>query len=140
MGQDYIKLKCPSCGASLKLKKEAVTHYCPRCGSKNVSPGSESKISSEPSIQFSEQVYNSVDKAESELAIKRLSNEIDELKIIYRRHVSGPNIFNIIIGISVVFMVLSISVYIIGLVTNNAGYEAFPCVAFGIISGFTIIL
>jgi hypothetical protein len=37
-------------------------------------------------------------------------------------------------------MILSISVYIIGLVTNNAGYEAFPSVALVIISGFTIIL
>jgi predicted RNA-binding Zn-ribbon protein involved in translation (DUF1610 family) len=84
---DFITLTCPSCGGKLQVKEDTEHFYCSYCGNEHIVRRQGGIVKLEPVIQEIKKVNNningirsSVDITNSELAIARLRNDIEELQ------------------------------------------------------------
>ena len=81
----FITLSCPSCGGKLQLTDRIERFACSYCGQEHVVNRGGGIVSLSPVVEGMKNIQKGVDKTASELAIKRLLEEIpqieDKLKI-----------------------------------------------------------
>jgi hypothetical protein len=77
---DFITLTCPSCGGKLKITNDIQRFACVYCGTEHIVKRGEGVISLAPVVEGLKNVQIGVDKTASELAIKRLKEEIVEIE------------------------------------------------------------
>jgi predicted RNA-binding Zn-ribbon protein involved in translation (DUF1610 family) len=75
----YITLTCPNCGGKLRITTEIDRFACAYCGHEHIVRRGVGTISLQPVVDGLHEVKNGVDKTSSELAIKRLNEEIESL-------------------------------------------------------------
>lgn len=75
-----ITLTCPSCGGKLQITNDIERFSCGHCGNEHVVRRSGNAISLAPIVHGLKEVKVGVDKTASELAIKRIPQEIEEIK------------------------------------------------------------
>ena len=77
---DFITLSCPSCGARLQVNKEKGTYTCEYCGVDHlIRPENQVVVTQNSDPEEMKSIKKVMDKTNSEMAIKRLSEEIKEI-------------------------------------------------------------
>ena len=77
---ELVTLTCPSCGAKLEIGEDIERFACSHCGNEHIVKRSGGTISLMPVLEQIKKVRAGVDKTASELAIKRLKEEIREIQ------------------------------------------------------------
>jgi hypothetical protein len=77
---DFVTLTCPSCGAKLEIGSDIEKFACGFCGNEHIVKRSGGIVALSPLIEGIKGVKQGVDKTASELAIKRLKDEIREIR------------------------------------------------------------
>ncbi|NOT05083.1 MAG: hypothetical protein HOP27_10845 [Anaerolineales bacterium] len=77
---EFATLSCPSCGAKLQIGNDLEKFACSHCGNEHVVKRGGGVISISPIIEQLKSVRTGVDKTASELAIRRLHQEIENLE------------------------------------------------------------
>lgn len=77
---EFVSLTCPSCGGKLQIGHEVERFACGYCGSENVVKRGGGIVSLAPVIDEIKKVQAGVDKTASELAIRRLTPEVEKIK------------------------------------------------------------
>ena len=72
---DFIALTCPSCGGGLEIPDGAITFSCKHCGTQYMVKNTEGAISLSVLGEL-KGIRSGTDKTASELAIKRLNEDI----------------------------------------------------------------
>jgi len=78
--KDFVILTCPSCGGKLQITSDIERFVCANCGNEHLVQRSGGIISLVPLVAELRKVRDGVDKTASELAIKRLREEISVLE------------------------------------------------------------
>lgn len=78
---EFVTLSCPSCGGRLEVAQGVHTFACSYCGQQHKIIRQGGIITIEPIADVLGRVQEGVDKTASELAIKRLKEEIAELTV-----------------------------------------------------------
>ena len=78
---EFVRLSCPSCGGKLEVAQGVHTFACGYCGQQHKVIRQGGIITIEPIVEAIGRVQEGVDKTASELAIKRLKEEIAELSV-----------------------------------------------------------
>ena len=78
---DVFSLTCPSCGGKLQITKDIERFACEHCGNEHIVKRSGGVLSLAPVVEGLRKVRVGVDKTASELAIRRLSEEIQQLQL-----------------------------------------------------------
>lgn len=78
---DFVTLTCPSCGGKLQITNDIEQFVCGHCGNEHVVRRGGGIIAIAPVIESIKKVQTGTDKTASELAIKRLGNEIYYLRL-----------------------------------------------------------
>lgn len=77
---EFVSLTCPSCGGKLQIGNDVDRFACSYCGSEHVVKRSGGIVSLAPVIEEIRSVKKGVDKTASELAIKRLQEEQNNVR------------------------------------------------------------
>jgi hypothetical protein len=77
---DFVSLTCPSCNGKLQIGKDLERFACGYCGTEFVVNRGGGIVSLSPVVEGLKRVERGVDKTASELAIARLSKDIDGLE------------------------------------------------------------
>jgi cation transport ATPase len=77
---DFVTLTCPSCGGKLHISSETERIACEYCGNEHLVQRGEGIISLTPISDAVRGIRRGVDKAASELAIKRIQEELPLLR------------------------------------------------------------
>lgn len=80
MSVNSVNLSCPSCGAELEIAENLDRFACSYCGSKQIVSRSGRTVSLSLTVEKLEGIKLGVDKTASELAIKRLREDIINLE------------------------------------------------------------
>lgn len=86
---DFVSLTCPSCGGKLQVSSTIDRFACAHCGSEHIIKRGDGIIYLQPVIEGLQKVQGGVDKTASELAIKRLLEEIVAIKTKRDEEVGG---------------------------------------------------
>jgi primosomal protein N' len=78
--KDFVTLTCPSCGGKLQITIDVERFACANCGNEHIVQRSGGIISLIPLVVGLRKVQDGVDRTASELAIKRLREEISVLE------------------------------------------------------------
>jgi predicted RNase H-like nuclease (RuvC/YqgF family) len=78
--EDFVTLSCPSCGGKLQITNNVERFACASCGNEHLVLRKGGIISLLPLVAGLRKVQEGVDKTASELAIKRLREEISVLE------------------------------------------------------------
>jgi predicted RNA-binding Zn-ribbon protein involved in translation (DUF1610 family) len=78
---DFVTLTCPSCGGKLQITPDMDRFACGFCGTEQIVRRAGGAVSLAPVVEGLNQVRAGVDKTASELAIKRLKDEIADIQI-----------------------------------------------------------
>jgi protein-arginine kinase activator protein McsA len=77
---NFVTLTCPSCGGKLEITPEIDRFACANCGNEHIVQRSGGIISVIPLVAGLHKVQEGVDRTASELAIKRLREELSVLE------------------------------------------------------------
>lgn len=77
---NVISLTCPTCGGKLEIPPSIENFACGYCGTEHVVKRGGGIVAIEPVIHGLSKIQKGTDKTASELAIKRLREEIDSLE------------------------------------------------------------
>jgi predicted RNA-binding Zn-ribbon protein involved in translation (DUF1610 family) len=77
---DIVTLSCPFCGGNLQIAQDIDRFVCGYCGSEHIVRRGGGIVSLAPVVEGLRNVQTGVDKTAAELAIVRLSTEIDALE------------------------------------------------------------
>jgi hypothetical protein len=77
---DFITLSCPTCGGKLQITPDIDRFACLYCGAEHIVRRGSGVISLAPVVEGLRQVQTGVDKTAAELAIVRLTQEIERQK------------------------------------------------------------
>lgn len=78
---DFITLTCPTCGAKLKLNNSLSLLVCASCGNEHMIHRDGGAIYLAPLAQDVRQIRIGTDKTAAELAVSRLTKELDALNV-----------------------------------------------------------
>jgi len=93
---DFVTLTCPNCGGKLEITNDIERFACSYCGTEHVVRRSGGVVSLIAIVDGLKGVKTGVDKTASELAIKRLEGELNNLisnRTRVRKHTGKPSIF-----------------------------------------------
>lgn len=77
---EFITLSCPSCGGQLKVTSDLERFACAYCGTEHIVRRGEGTVSLQPMVEGLRHIQFGTDRTASELAIQRLTPEIDRIK------------------------------------------------------------
>lgn len=77
---EFVTLSCPSCGAKLQIGSDIEKFACNHCGNEHLVKRTGGIVSLAPVIEQLKDVKIGVDKTASELAIKRLKDDIKDIR------------------------------------------------------------
>jgi primosomal protein N' len=95
---DYVTLSCPSCGGKLEITSDIDRFACAHCGTEHVVRRGGGLVSLTPVTEEIRRVRTGVDKTASELAIARLTKEIEEIEKQKTQSESTGCVNNLVIG------------------------------------------
>lgn len=75
---DFITLTCPTCGGKLQITDDVERFACSHCGNEHVVRRAGGTVSLAPVMAGLKEVKASTDRVGAELAIQRLTREMDE--------------------------------------------------------------
>lgn len=75
---DFVTLTCPSCGGRLQITRDIDRFACGHCGNEHVVRRSGGVVALSPVVEGLERIGHAADATASELAIRRLKDEIEE--------------------------------------------------------------
>jgi predicted RNA-binding Zn-ribbon protein involved in translation (DUF1610 family) len=78
---DFVTLTCPSCGGKLQITKDIERFACGHCGNEHIVKRSGGIVALEPVVEGLKKIQKGTDKTASELAIRRLKEEIYNLDV-----------------------------------------------------------
>ncbi|MCX6054301.1 MAG: hypothetical protein NTZ74_05175 [Chloroflexi bacterium] len=78
---DFISLTCPSCGGKLQITNDIERFACGNCGVEHIVRRSGGTVSLAPVEASLVKIGAGIDKTASELAIVRLTKEIEDLRL-----------------------------------------------------------
>jgi hypothetical protein len=81
MVPDLFALTCPSCGGKLQITPDIDRFSCGHCGNEHVVKRSGGAITVEPVLQALGEIRIGTDKTASELAMKRLTEELSRMQL-----------------------------------------------------------
>jgi hypothetical protein len=96
---DFVSLTCPTCGGKLQVSSGIDRFACAHCGNEHIVKRGDGVIFLEPVVAGLEKVQTGVDKTASELAIKRLLEEIAALTAKRDREVGERQVNTVAPGI-----------------------------------------
>ena len=101
---DFVSLTCPSCNGKLQIGRDLDRFACGYCGTEFAVNRGGGIVSLSPVMEGLKRVEKGVDKTASELAIARLSKDIDDLqsRLSYLQSKSDPEA--ILRGIGVIIL------------------------------------
>lgn len=76
---DFITLSCPTCGGKLQITSDLERFACAHCGNEHVVRRAGGVVSLAPLTKDVRQIRTGVDKTAAELAIARLTRELETL-------------------------------------------------------------
>jgi DNA-directed RNA polymerase subunit RPC12/RpoP len=76
---DFISLTCPTCGGKLQITNNIERFACGYCGNEHLVKRSGGIVTIEPVIEGLKKIQEGTDKTASELAIRRVREDIDSL-------------------------------------------------------------
>jgi hypothetical protein len=94
---DFVTLSCPSCGGKLQITNDLDRFACGYCGQEHLVRRSGGVVSLAPVVEGLKQVQAGVDKTASELAIRRLREDIGQLQD-QVEEASAPSVFRTVPG------------------------------------------
>ena len=77
---DFITLTCPSCGGKLQITSDINRFACAFCGIEHLVKRTPSLITLVPAEEALNNIQTNTDRTASELAIRRLTKELSELR------------------------------------------------------------
>ncbi len=77
---DFITLACPTCGSRLQVTNDLERFACSHCGNEHVVKRSGGVVALTPVAEDVQRIRIGVDRTASELAIRRLRQEISEIE------------------------------------------------------------
>lgn len=77
---DFVTLACPTCGSRLQVTNDLERFACSHCGNEHVVKRSGGVVALTPGAEDVQRIRIGVDRAASELAIKRLRQEIPAIE------------------------------------------------------------
>jgi len=124
-----VSLTCPSCGGKLQIKNDVDRFTCGYCGNEIIVERSGGAITFAPVVDGLKEVKTGVDKTASELAIRRLKDEVsnlaqqrNEIKQAYIKVISFAYSIPFAIGLVIWFFTLNnqlcLPIFIIALVVG----------------------
>jgi len=119
---DFITLTCPSCGGKLQVTQDIDRFACSFCGTEHIVRRSGGIVALTPVEETLIHVKTGVDKTASELAIRRLREEIQILEKERYRIINDPR-YQVTSGLGLFLFILGIISILMGLffllVTND---------------------
>lgn len=76
----FVTLSCPSCGAKLEITSDIDRFACAHCGTEHIVKRGAGLVALAPVVAEIQRVGAGVDRTASELAIRRLTDEIAQLE------------------------------------------------------------
>jgi outer membrane murein-binding lipoprotein Lpp len=76
----FVTLSCPTCGGKLEITEDIDRFACGNCGNEHIVIRRGGIVSIAPVIEELQKIGGGTDRTASELAIKRLTNEIHQLR------------------------------------------------------------
>jgi len=131
----FVTLSCPTCGGKLEITEDVDRFACGHCGNEHIVKRISGIVSIEPVVEELRKIGSGTDRTASELAIKRLTDEIKELrsKISYAKmgeDCGYAREFSLLLiiggGIAIICGIFSI--------VAGEGYGAFMGLVFGFIA------
>jgi predicted RNA-binding Zn-ribbon protein involved in translation (DUF1610 family) len=119
---DVVKLSCPSCGGALTITPAMERFACGYCGSEHIVRRSGGAVMLAPVVEGLRKVQMGTDRTAAELAIVRLSKEIERLEADLQMLKVTP--FEQLYPVTdneKISLYVSVGLFIIFLVTVNAG-------------------
>lgn len=112
---DFVSLTCPKCGGKLQVTKDIEMFACGYCGTEHIVKRGNGIITLKPVLDSIQKVQQGVDKTSSELAIARLTEEVQDIEgqIAKMQALdSGQLTFSILkgLGIGFIFMLIVIAI------------------------------
>jgi DNA-directed RNA polymerase subunit RPC12/RpoP len=77
---DFVTLTCPTCGGKLQITPEIDRFACTHCGNEHFVKRSEGVIAIRPLAESITGLKRATDRTASELAIRRLTDELNQLQ------------------------------------------------------------
>jgi len=77
---EFSTLSCPSCGAKLQIGNNIDRFACSYCGNEHIVERTGGIVTLSPVVEEIKHIHICVDKTASELALKRLTQESEDLK------------------------------------------------------------
>jgi len=144
---NFITLTCPTCGGKLQITDDIERFACAHCGNEHIVKRGNGTISLQPVVEGLNKVQIGVDKTASELAIKRLQIEINQI-IAQRDQVKAKFTSNFILaGMWPIFIPLSMTLFCF--IMNLTSYldesiqwnifTLMPCI-FGVITIIVVVV
>lgn len=132
---DFVTLTCLSCGGKLQVTNDIERFACSYCGTEHVVRRSGGLVSLAPVIESLGKVQTGVDKTASELAIRRLREDIKGLKSKLERielqqgNKTASGIFIAFLGVVSLFVQ-----YLVQYLFSGLGFLVFGllCIAIGV--------
>lgn len=117
---EFATLTCPSCGAKLQVSNDLNRFACAHCGNEHVVNRNGGVVSLSPVVEELKGVRAGVDKTASELAIRRLKEEIADLHD-QRNAIKGAGCIDSLFSRTGCFGV--IGVFILSIVITNVAWN-----------------
>ena len=134
---NFISLSCPSCGSRLQITNQTEQFLCASCGNEYLVNRKGGIVSIEPVVEGLKEVKVGVDKTASELAIKRLKQEITGLEKDLR-NARGANIDEVKTGFGMGFFGVFITVFGLWVSDGDAPIICIGIFVLGAIMGFVM--
>jgi len=77
---DFVTLTCPTCGGKLQITPDIDRFACTHCGNEHLVKRSEGVIAIQPLAESLTGLKRATDRTASELAIRRLTEELNQLQ------------------------------------------------------------
>ena len=130
---DFITLSCPSCGAKLEITQDINRFACSSCGREHIVNRSGGIVALSPVVDAINQVKSGVDKTAAELALERISKEIEALIAEKNRimkespYPTEYSVTKLVVAVVIGVLFLIIPIIFISQGDNTAGTASLLC-------------
>ncbi len=125
---DFITLRCPACSAALQITNDIERFACSHCGTEYMVRRGGGIVSLAPMIEGIKNVQIGVDKTASELAIRRLYEEMAALDLKIKRQRLLPNPYPRQVGNWALAMIAALFIALIAAIDRSIPFTVLALV------------